>query len=152
MIDQWVIYQWPRRWKRPEMLFFIDLPLNWPIKDFYYTCSQCWFGSECNHTIKLEGNNHNKGQTYLLNFVIGIWGYYLLKVLSITISGHLPSAGTFYFILWAMTLYEIYNVLPLRIWGHFMQQCRFQWKCTEEGGEIFQWKTIWCPKDPMGNY
>ena len=128
LIDQWVIYQWPRRWKRPEMLFFIDLPLNWPIKDFYYTCSQCWFGSECNHTIKLEGNNHNKGQTYLLNFVIGIWGYYLLKVLSITIRGHLPSAGTFYFILWAMTLYEIYNVLPLRIWGHFMQQCSFNFK------------------------
>ena len=74
--------------------------------------------------LKLEGKNHNKGQTYLLNYVIRIWGYYTLQVLSILIWGHLPSAGTFHFIMWAMTLNEIYNVLPLRIWGHFMQQCR----------------------------
>ena len=73
--------------------------------------------------LTLEGNNHNKGQTYLLNCVIRICGYYHLQVLSIKICGHLPSAGTFHFILWAMTLNENYNVLPLRIWGHFMQQC-----------------------------
>ena len=42
---------------------------------------------------------------------------------------------TFYFILWAMTLYEIYNVLPLRIWGHFMQQCKGQKKFSEEIGK-----------------
>ena len=59
----------------------------------------------------------------MLNCVIRIWGYYLLQVLSIIIWGHLPSAGTFHFILWAMTLNEMNIVLPLRIRVHFMQQC-----------------------------
>ena len=77
--------------------------------------------------LALEGNNHNKGQTHMLNCVIRIWGYYHLQVLSIIIWGHLPSAGTFHFILWAMTLNEIYNVLTLRIWGHFIQQCGLFW-------------------------
>ena len=29
------------------------ISLNWPDKYFHYTYSQCWFGSECNHTISI---------------------------------------------------------------------------------------------------
>ena len=41
---------------------------------------------------------------------IRIWEDYLLQVLFIRIWGHLPPAGTFHFILRAMTAYEMDNV------------------------------------------
>ena len=54
-----------KKGKKARNAIFIDLPLNWPNKYFHYTYSQCL-------PLALEGNNHNKGQTHLLNCVIRI--------------------------------------------------------------------------------
>ena len=118
-MDQWVIYQRPRRWKKGQKCsfswYFVDFLLIGLITIFITPTPNAGLDQSVIIPLALEGNNHNKGQTHLLNCVIRIWGYCHLQVLSIMIWGHLPSAGTFHFILWAMTLNEIYNVLPLRI-------------------------------------
>ena len=64
------------------MLFFIDLPLNWPIKDFYYTCSQCWFGSECNHTVKLGNKERfDKEQIGIKELFMDYQSFYTINLL-----------------------------------------------------------------------
>ena len=51
-------------------------------------------------------------------------GIYLLQVVSIRIWGYLPSAGKYPQILREISVYFSDEVFSLRIWGHFIQQCR----------------------------